>query len=457
MFCSIILLNIIGQCRNQFKDEKNSINMKQLIFQCIYCFIAIIAGGVFPIQGCVNIALKKRVNTSYRAGFVNFFCGVCVLLFISIIMTILNYFNMNMFHEHIHFDYHHDDDHGEMNDNNVVVDDDYDSEGISTMIPSSSSLSPSLSPSLLMTITDDIISSLQPSMIPSSSPLTYLNDYNHDVYDDDEVEVISIKQNFKENSEWWLFFGGVCGAVVVTLNIIGVLRFGAVAFSSSFVTSQLLLALIYDYYGAFHLVEKKKISMQQLYEFLIISLISIGYPITSKIIIKRTEEIENEKKKNEELQLLLYKRKIRKQKILEERKRQKRLIQLKKTEKHKYISSILRSFSHSYDNSIHPERQHNYHDEESNKQEYKQDIDDDDEGGVEGFETIGNGDDGGGGGGGGVVIMPGEETSSITSSGTGGSSSLTESGSSSKRTSSVGDYSLESYTSFSSYYVTPRK
>ncbi|KAL1511819.1 hypothetical protein AB1Y20_005105 [Prymnesium parvum] len=48
----------------------------------------------------------------------------------------------------------------------------------------------------------------------------------------------------------WMWVGGLCGAFLVTSNVIGVPRIGAAAYSAIFVASQLMTAFIFDSVGA---------------------------------------------------------------------------------------------------------------------------------------------------------------------------------------------------------------
>eukprot|EP01065_Artemidia_motanka_P049986 TRINITY_DN8447_c0_g1_i1.p1 TRINITY_DN8447_c0_g1~~TRINITY_DN8447_c0_g1_i1.p1 ORF type:complete len:440 (+),score=23.81 TRINITY_DN8447_c0_g1_i1:61-1380(+) len=115
----------------------------------LYCCIACLAGGVFPVQGCVNALLTKFVGTPFRAATVSFGVGATILLCIALI----------------------------------------------------------------------------------SSAITGFDGFG--------------------GSEFWMWSGGFCGAVLVTANVYGIPRLGAAAFTTVFIAAQLLTALVLDSVGAF--------------------------------------------------------------------------------------------------------------------------------------------------------------------------------------------------------------
>ena len=53
------------------------------------------------------------------------------------------------------------------------------------------------------------------------------------------------------SSSPWMWTGGLCGALAITGNIIGVAELGAAAYSAIFVSTQLLAAFVFDVIGAF--------------------------------------------------------------------------------------------------------------------------------------------------------------------------------------------------------------
>ena len=53
-----------------------------------------------------------------------------------------------------------------------------------------------------------------------------------------------------EGASWWMFLGGACGGTVVASNIVGTDALGAAFYSTCFVTSQLVVAFLFDCIGA---------------------------------------------------------------------------------------------------------------------------------------------------------------------------------------------------------------
>ena len=53
-------------------------------------------------------------------------------------------------------------------------------------------------------------------------------------------------------SEWWLWFGGLCGAYIVSANCAAVPIVGTASYSTVFIAAQLAAALLFDAIGAFN-------------------------------------------------------------------------------------------------------------------------------------------------------------------------------------------------------------
>lgn len=66
-----------------------------------------------------------------------------------------------------------------------------------------------------------------------------------------------------DTSDFWMFIGGACGATLVTCNAIGIPILGAAAFTTMFLATQLVTAVICDAFGAFNF-EPKQVSPQRI-------------------------------------------------------------------------------------------------------------------------------------------------------------------------------------------------
>eukprot|EP00756_Hemistasia_phaeocysticola_P039199 Hpha_TRINITY_DN16802_c0_g2::TRINITY_DN16802_c0_g2_i1::g.151028::m.151028/K09936/TC.BAT2; bacterial/archaeal transporter family-2 protein len=117
------------------------------------CILAACAGGIFPVQGCINAQLARHVGTPLRASVISFATGLFNLLIIS---------------------------------------------GVSSAVSGGLDLS-------------------------------------------------------LGETEPWMWTGGMCGALMVTANMIGIPRLGAAQYTTIFIAAQLLTAFVLDWIGAFGL------------------------------------------------------------------------------------------------------------------------------------------------------------------------------------------------------------
>jgi len=81
--------------------------------------------------------------------------------------------------------------------------------------------------------------------------------------------------------EPWMWLGGLCGAFLVTSNVVGVPLIGAAAYSALFVSAQLTTAFLFDSFGAMNFAVVQ-ISARRVAGVVLASLAAVAYQVAPK-------------------------------------------------------------------------------------------------------------------------------------------------------------------------------